>query len=238
MRESNTLNKETEIDKEISQKNGYKATNVFTFALGTLFILMLLMTFVFRIQIITVHGNSMYPTLKSGENYLSYSPSLLTHIKKNDIIVFNANKVDDNMKMNNPNANNNTQYIKRVIAVPGDSVRFYKNNIYVNGKEINQDYLEPHNYAGTKVNLSLENILPTQSTEWNLVSLSNMQSSESGKTSWNKYSKNLTINKVPPHCYFVLGDNRTISNDSRYYGFVPQQAIEGVLIGTHQQKRS
>lgn len=238
MRRSNTLNKENKISQEVNRKNSYNATNIFTFALGTIFIIMIILTFVFKIQVITIHGNSMYPTLKNGENYLSYSPGLLTHIKRNDIIVFNASKVDDNMKINNPNANNNTQYIKRVIAVPGDSVRFYKNNVYVNGKKINQNYLESHNFAGTKVNLSLENILPTQSTTWNLVSLSNMQSTESGKTSWNKYSKNLTVNKVPPHCYFVLGDNRAISNDSRYYGFVPQQAIDRILIGTHQEKRN
>ena len=78
--------------------------------------------------------------------------------------------------------------------------------IYVNGKKINQGYISmKQRDAGTG--------------NWNLKSIS-------VQNSWLKHNG---ATKVPKGEYFVLGDHRSVSNDGRYWGFVPKSKIDGVV---------
>lgn len=124
----------------------------------------------------------------------------LDKIKEESVIVFHAYGVDKN----NPSVTKNTKYIKRVIGMPGDRIE-YKNNgdLYVNGKYVSQNYITREQRTTGTLNL----LLPPAKG----VTLG------TGKTF-----------TVPKGCYFVLGDNRKVSNDSRYYGFVPKDKIVGV----------
>ena len=124
----------------------------------------------------------------------------LGKIREDSVIVFNAYGVDKN----NPNVQKNTKYVKRVIGMPGDTIE-YKNNgdLYVNGKYQPQNYITKQQRTTGTLNL----LLP----EAKGVTLG------TGKTF-----------KVPDNAYFVLGDNRSDSNDSRYYGFVPKNRVVGV----------
>lgn len=96
-------------------------------------------------------------------------------------------------------------YVKRVIGLPGDTVVSKNSNIYVNGKLASQKY----------VTTSQRN--STNTGNWDLAKLS-------VKNNWN-----IQESKVPQGAYFVLGDNRKVSNDSRYFGYIPQSHVLGVV---------
>ena len=122
--------------------------------------------------------HSMKEALARGErifvNKLIYYG--LPDIERGDIIVFWF--PDDPSK----------SYIKRVIGLPGETVQMRAGRIYVNGKELQEPYLDP------TLNVSNDDRPPTY---------------------------------VKPHYYFVMGDNRDNSSDSRLWGLVPEKYIYG-----------
>nr|WP_283581871.1 signal peptidase I [Ligilactobacillus hohenheimensis] len=122
-------------------------------------------------------------------------------IRRDSVVVFNAYGVDNTGQ---PVAKN-TKYVKRVIGLPGDTVT-YKNDgaLYVNGKYVPQTFISHKQRT-------------TGTTSLNLPEAQGVRIG-TGKSF-----------KVPAGKYFVLGDNRAISNDSRYYGFVPRGKIDGVV---------
>ncbi|MFT9005618.1 MAG: signal peptidase I [Liquorilactobacillus hordei] len=154
----------------------------------------------FLFSFANVVGDSMAPNLQAGERTALLK---VAKIKRDSIIIFNAYGVDTQ----EPNVTPKTKYVKRVIGLPGDKIE-YKNNgkLYVNNKLVSQSYIsKKQQKSGT-------------------LTLSTALSPASRVT--------LGTNKsffVPKGKYFVLGDNRKISNDSRYYGFVPKEKVLGVV---------
>lgn len=123
-----------------------------------------------------IPSGSMEHTLQKGDlliaDKLSYK--LLQHDPhRGDIMIFRYPK--DPRK----------DYIKRVIGLPGDTVRVFDGLVYVNGEALQEDY-----------------IAETPDT-------------------------NYPDTVVPEDSYFVMGDNRRHSSDSRVWGFVPRANIEG-----------
>lgn len=150
----------------------------------------------FLFQIVRVDGPSMQPNLQNNERVFSLKTA---KIHRGSVIVFDANGVD-------PQVASKTEYVKRVIGVPGDTVRSQNGNIYVNGRKVNQNYINSNQRnAGTG--------------NWTLKSISVQ----------NNWLKNSGATKVPKGKYFVLGDHRSVSNDGRYWGFVPKSKIDGVV---------
>jgi signal peptidase I len=88
--------------------------------------------------------------------------------------------------------------IKRVIGLPGDRLEYKDDQLILNGKPVEEPYLKQGN------NEQLE----TFTSDFNLLDLTGMDS-------------------VPENSYFVMGDNRNRSNDSRMFGFVSQEDIVG-----------
>ena len=123
-------------------------------------------------------------------------------IKRYDIIV--SKEPDQNVYM-----------IKRVIGMPGDTVIFQDDTLIVNGKIQNEDYL---NDFKKKFNTD------------------RMKQEFSYNSTYQKIaqqSKNFTRDfetQVPSDKYLVLGDNRLISKDSRFFGFVDKDLVKGKLI--------
>lgn len=151
-------------------------------------------------NVVKIDGPSMLPNL-SNKEYVFVQR--FGTIKRGDVIVFDATHEDPRIKKGNKD------YVKRVIGVPGDTVSHEGDNIYVNGKKINQDYIGlDQRSAGTW-------------GDWDLKTLSS-------QTGWQKKDQNTV--KVPKNCYFVLGDNRFVSNDSRYFGYVDKDHIMGKVI--------
>jgi signal peptidase I len=133
---------------------------------------------VFVAQPVKVEGTSMLPRLHDGErifvNKLIYYG--LPDIERGDIVVF--------WFPNDPTKS----YIKRVIGLPGETVQVRGGRIFVNGKELQEPYLE------NALNVAAGDDPPVY---------------------------------VKPHYYFVMGDNRDNSSDSRTWGLVPEKYIYG-----------
>lgn len=120
-------------------------------------------------------------------------------IHHGSVIVFNAYGVD-------PELASEKLYVKRVIGMPGDKVTSGQGTIYVNDRPINQSYISKKEQNKSGGN-------------WNLKKLAK-------KNDWKTNNDTLT---VPKGQYFVMGDHRSVSNDSRYFGFVPRNKVLGVV---------
>ncbi|GAA6236550.1 signal peptidase I [Apilactobacillus micheneri] len=150
-----------------------------------------------------VDGDSMYPNLENNESILVFRQA---QVKRNSVIIFDAHGED-------PTATQKINYVKRVIGMPGDKISFKNEQLYVNDKPVEQNYIsKEQQQKGSEYNYNGENM-----KNWDISKLS--------KTKWT-YNKNATV--VPKGEYFVMGDNREISNDSRYWGFVKKDKILGV----------
>ena len=137
--------------------------------------------YLFLFQPHQVKGNSMYPNFHDGEYILTDKISYrLRQPKRGEVIIFHA-----------PH-NEEYDYIKRIIGLPGDKVKIEQDRIFVNNQILNEKYL-PANY----------DVHPG---------------------SFLKLGQTIT---VPEGYYFVLGDNRNHSSDSREWGFVPKGNIVG-----------
>ena len=121
-----------------------------------------------------IEGTSMEPNLHNGEYVLIDKVSYLLHPpERGDVVVFT------------PPTNENKDYIKRVIGLPGDIVEIRGGQVYVNGFALDEPYL----------------ISPTNSSD--------------------------QVIHVEEGRYFVLGDNRNNSSDSRSFGSITPQSIVG-----------
>ena len=150
----------------------------------------------FAFQFVRVDGPSMQPNLQNNERVVCLKQA---KIHRGSVVVFDANGVD-------PQVSVKTEYVKRVIGLPGDTVEAKNGNHYVNGKKVDQSYIsKSERSSGTGT--------------WTLHSISQ-------ENSWVLHNG---AYKVPKGEYFVLGDHRSVSNDSRYWGFVPKSKIVGVV---------
>ena len=101
----------------------------------------------------------------------------------------------------------NVPYIKRLIGKPGDTIRYVNKKLYINGSPIDQELISLN---GTEILLQ-ETFLDFKRT----IRL------QGGSAS---YPEEFS---VPADQYFVMGDNRDNSSDSRYWGFVPRENFMG-----------
>jgi signal peptidase I len=157
----------------------------------------LLITFVARTYYIP--SGSMIPTLKVGDVLLVNKFEYRFHKpNEGDIVVFP------------PPLNSNDDFIKRVIGRPGDTLRIQNGVVYVNGHALKEPYVaEPPDY-----NLAIRNY-----TVYVQEPGSTFQPIDpaSGNIPPRKYWT--APDRIPPNCYFMMGDNRNDSEDSHIWGF-------------------
>jgi len=180
-------------------------------------ILVVLILRSFLMEPFRIPSGSMMPTLLIGDfimvNKFSYGLRLpVTNYKllelgepsRGDVVVFRFPKEPE------------IDYIKRVIGLPGDVIGYSNKQIYVNGKAVNQEFLSPYEGVGSGFNMTGNRLHKEQLGEVShhiLVDPDRL--SQYGEFT------------VPAGEYFVMGDNRDNSNDSRFWGFVPEQNLVG-----------
>jgi len=109
--------------------------------------------------------------------------------------------------------------VKRIIAVPGDTIEMRNETLFLNGRPIKYTQADLR-YAESLSGKQKGNcILATESLDG--------FTHQALITPSVRAMRNFPSIKVPPDKYFVMGDNRDVSKDSRYFGFVDRQAIVG-----------
>ena len=172
-----------------------------------------------------IPSGSMLPTLEVGDfilvNKFRYGirlPILYSKVieignpERGDIVVFRYPR------------DNTTNYIKRVIGVPGDRVEYRKRGLYVNGKLVEavaDGEYTPFPIRGKQhAHQRFTQTIPRGSEDTQSAEFSILQDPQS-------YGAREKVVVVPQGKYFVMGDNRDHSMDSRYWGFVPDENIVG-----------
>lgn len=180
-------------------------------------ILIVLVLRSFLVEPFKIPSGSMMPTLLVGDfilvNKFVYGvrlPVINTKIidmgepKRGDVAVFRYPK------------DPSTDYIKRVIGLPGDRISYYNKQLYINGQKMPLEDKDIYEGVGSGIGMS--------GAEVELEDLDGVQ-------------HNILINRhrptvndefiVPEGHFFVMGDNRDNSNDSRYWGTVPEENLVG-----------
>jgi len=179
---------------------------------GTIVIAVFVVTFL--TQAFTIPSESMEQTLLIGDyllvDKLCYEDGgMWSHvlpyrkIRRGDVVVFHypVNPAQD--------------FVKRVVALPGDRLRIINKQVFINGVRQQEDFVQ----FTTKVrNLYRDDFPRTDTPDYSV------------NAKWWKEMPKLVEDHqliVPEGNYFVLGDNRDDSEDSRYWGFVPRENVIG-----------
>jgi signal peptidase I len=199
------------------QKNEETPLEAFSSICGILVLGLFVLTFIF--QNFAIPSSSMEKTLLIGDHVLvdrialappaHWAPFVhYRNIRRHDIIVFFKPVFDP------PNPEH-PYLVKRVIGIPGDRIHLENGTVYVNGVAQNEPYAQ---VATDSIPYRdyFPAVPPTSDTditaEWALDLPNHIQNGDL---------------VVPPGYYFAMGDNRPLSLDSRYWGFVPRANIVG-----------
>src|SRR5258708_21536813 len=135
----------------------------------------------FAVQTVHVEGLSMFATLDDNDYLIANKIDYRLHApQRGDIIILR------------PPNNNSTDFIKRVIALPGERLLIRDGVVYINGHRLIEPYLPE---------------------AWVVFS------------NWPANNPNGMV--IPANQYFVMGDNRNKSQDSRYFGPIARHPIDG-----------
>ena len=179
----------------------------------------ILLVFVLRsfvVEPFRIPSGSMLPTLYIGDFILvdKFRYGIRLPIVNLRIFPTGSPKRGEVMVFRYPH-DDSTNFIKRVIGLPGDEIVYDHKRLFINGIAAQQ--VRSDSYQ-----------LETSSQELDVIEYSEVvgASTHNILNDLGRSSRSMTIS-VPEGSYFVMGDNRDHSNDSRFWGFVPEKNIVG-----------
>jgi signal peptidase I len=177
-----------------------------------LFFVLMLRSFLF--EPFQIPSGSMLPTLKIGDFILvnKFNYGLRLPVLGTTVVELGQPKRGDVMVFKYPD-DNSINFIKRVVGVPGDTVEYRDKVVYVNGNAQTLTLLPVDEKVGIPP-------LTEEATE---------QLGEREHLIWRRQTQGRDFGPIliPDRQYFVMGDNRDNSNDSRVWGFVDDSLIVG-----------
>ena len=191
----------------------------------------------FLVEPFKIPSGSMLPTLLIGDfilvNKFEYGIRLPVINKK--VIDLSDPKNGDVMVFRYP-SDPSLDYIKRVVGVPGDVVEYVNKRLTINGKPVSSQREGNYEYTAQGLNFVQGATWREQLGEHSHIAMTqeDMPPVIVHQVEGNfPHRENCSYNEngfkctVPAGHYFMLGDNRDASNDSRYWGFVPEANIVG-----------
>ena len=190
----------------------------------------------FLVEPFKIPSGSMLPTLLVGDFILvnKYTYGIRLPVINVKVLDINVPQRGEVMVFRYP-VNPSLDYIKRVVGLPGDEVAYRNKRLYLNGQEVETRRDGDYSYIESGLNfVSMQRYteklgdhlhpvlvqpdVPTVQVAGvlNFPSRNNCAYNDDG-----------FVCKVPPAHYFLMGDNRDSSSDSRYWGFVPEANIVG-----------
>jgi signal peptidase I len=180
-----------------------------------------------------IPSGSMIPTLTIGDlilvNKFHYGVRLPVINKK---IIANHSPVRGDVMVFRYPPNPSVDYIKRVVGVPGDEVAYLNKQLSINGQAVpttplpdyyDEDAVRYQQQASEKLGAVEHRILTDRDRPGFMIPMPEFQAYRDAC----RYSAEGVVCKVPEGHYFMMGDNRDNSQDSRFWGFVPEANIVG-----------
>jgi signal peptidase I len=208
-----------------AQSGGYKEPVLVEYARSffpVILVVLLLRSFI--VEPFRIPSGSMMPTLLVGDFILvnKFSYGLRWPVLNKQFVDIGTPERGDVMVFRFPR-DESVDYIKRVIAVPGDRVDYRDKTLYVNGEPLEQtllgDYVDENGQP-----TGLIEVVEEVDDEHEHAILINPRTGDFPRSCGVLARGPVT---VPEGEYFVMGDNRDNSNDGRCWGFVPEENLVG-----------
>ncbi|WP_444921606.1 signal peptidase I [Microbulbifer sp. CnH-101-G] len=167
----------------------------------------------FIVEPFQIPSGSMIPTLQVGDFILvnKYEYGLRLPVSRKKVVDIGEPQRGDVMVFFPPHMND-TYFIKRVIGLPGDKIELKNNVLYVNGELAPQELIQ-----------AIPPVNPQQEILWeNLYGKRHLMQKNVRASQYGNFS-----GVVPEGHFFMMGDNRDNSLDSRAWGFVPERDVVG-----------
>lgn len=189
-------------------------------------LLIVLMLRSFLVEPFQIPTGSMIPTLEVGDFILvnKYAYGVRLPVIGTKIIDVADPERGDVMVFIPPHVN--SYYIKRVIGLPGDTIRYEDKRLFVNGELISEEFVED-----IVIDTNLGDLPGTLHTE----TINGVEHATQHITAVNRQPSRTTW-VIPNGHYFMMGDNRDNSSDSREWGAVPEKDIVGRAIAIWMHK--
>lgn len=175
---------------------------------------------VFFLRMARVPGSSMANTIIPGDHIVM--TKTFGQLERGEIVVFQHDPKGPDLRDARYREDPSTFYVARVVGLPGETIQMRGTTLYINEQPLPEqkvtsrevDYLDPLEELSTDGNGPYR-VFYSQSADKRSMIPDNFIFA--GQTPF----------KIPKDSYFIMGDNRDNSEDSRFWGFVPDENIVG-----------